>query len=174
MESWRLGLVVALGCGCAVASAEVGVGAVEPSAAAPLVSDGGSAQAAPAGSSRIAGVVRATETGERIAGAIVVLQSTALEGIRETQTNGDGLYAFGDLAPGTYTVQVLYRQVDVAKTTTLPAGAKFRADFTIDPDSDGIVCRLPARRNPPLDESLLSVDANEARLRGLPRVRRGL
>ena len=122
----------------------------------------------------ISGHVVDQDTREPLANALVVLQSTALQGTRETQTNDKGLYAFRDLPPGTYTIQVLYRQADISKVTTLPTGAKFRANFSLDPDRDGIVCRLPGVRYRPLDESLLSVDDDEARLRGLPRTRRGL
>ena len=126
------------------------------------------------GSGEIAGAVTDEVTGARLEGALVVLQSTALPRARETQTNANGLYRFRDLPPGTYTVQVLYRQVDVAKVTTLRAETKHRMFFKFDADGDGIVCRLPASPYRSLDESLLSLDPDEAELLGRPRVRRRL
>ena len=84
----------------------------------------------------ISGVVTNQKTKERIPNALVVLQCTCLQGTRETQTNDNGLYAFRNLPPGTYTIQVLAGQADVSKVTTLPRGAKFRADFTMDPNNE--------------------------------------
>lgn len=111
-----------------------------------------------------------SETGERVPDALVILQSSSLQGSRETLTNDNGVYAFRDLPAGTYTIQVLSGRAAVAKVTTLPDGAKFRASFTLDPDDDGIVCRLPARVRPALDVSLFSItDVSEARLLGVPR-----
>lgn len=111
-----------------------------------------------------------SKTGDRVPDALVILQSSSLQGTRETMTNDNGLYAFRDLPPGTYTIQVLSGRADVAKVTTLPDGANFRANFKLDPDDDGIVCRLPANVRPALDVSLFSItDAREARLLDVPR-----
>jgi len=87
----------------------------------------------------ISGVIRHPKTKERIPNAIVVLQCTCLQGLQETTTNAEGLYAFKDLPPGTYTVQVLIGQADESKVATLPRGAKFRADFAVDPAEDNVV-----------------------------------
>ena len=84
----------------------------------------------------ISGVVTHSKTKERVADALVILQCSCLQGTRETQTNSNGLYAFRDLPPGTYTIQVLSGQADVSKVTTLPLGSKFRANFSIDPDNE--------------------------------------
>ncbi|MCH9688733.1 MAG: TonB-dependent receptor [Deltaproteobacteria bacterium] len=84
----------------------------------------------------ISGVLTHGKTKERISGALVVLQCSCLQGPRETQTNANGLYAFRNLPPGTYTVQVLAGQADVSKVANLPRGAKFRANFTVDPDDE--------------------------------------
>ncbi len=92
------------------------------------------AQAANEGT--ISGVLTHGKTKERISGALVILQCSCLQGPRETQTNANGLYAFRNLPPGTYTVQVLQGQADVSKVANLPRGAKFRANFTIDPDDE--------------------------------------
>jgi hypothetical protein len=84
----------------------------------------------------ISGVVTNSKTKEKIKGALIVLQCTCLQGTRESQTNESGLYAFRDLPPGTYTIQVLVGQADVSKVTTLPRGAKFRANFSVDPANE--------------------------------------
>ncbi len=84
----------------------------------------------------ISGVVTNSKTKERIGEALVILQCACLQGARETQTNANGLYAFRDLPPGTYTVQVLAGQADVSKVADLPGGAKFRANFTLNPDDE--------------------------------------
>ncbi|MEM7152433.1 MAG: VIT domain-containing protein [Myxococcota bacterium] len=93
----------------------------------------------------ISGVVTHTETNERME-ALVVLQCACLEGHRETMTNDRGIYAFRDLPPGTYTIQVLSGQADVSKVVELPGGAKFRANFRINPDNEfRRVIRVEAR-----------------------------
>jgi hypothetical protein len=92
------------------------------------------AEETPGGS--IAGIVVHAKSGARLAGALVVLQCTCLASAMETTTNENGLYAFRALPPGTYTIQVLSGEADVSKVTTLPAAAKFRANFRIDPQAD--------------------------------------
>ena len=69
-----------------------------------------------------------------LANAIVVLQSTALEAQHEQMTNERGFYKFKNLPPGNYTIQVLYNRASVSKITALPENARFRANFTIDPN----------------------------------------
>ena len=86
-------------------------------------------------SGTISGVVHDPDTKKKIPDALVILQCTCLSGTRETKTNRNGLYAFRHLPPGTYTVQVLAGTADVSKVTTLPRGAKFRANFKVSPDS---------------------------------------
>lgn len=87
-------------------------------------------------SGAISGAVGHSETREPIPGAIVVLQCTCMEGPREAITNHRGLYVFRDVPPGQHTVRVLSGQADVTKTFSLPAGARFRANFSLDPDAD--------------------------------------
>ena len=84
----------------------------------------------------ISGVVTNSKTREKVKGALVVLQCTCLQGTRETTTNDSGLYTFGKLPPGTYTIQVLNGQADVSKVATLPRSAKFRANFSVDPNNN--------------------------------------
>jgi hypothetical protein len=116
----------------------------------------------------IAGQVQRADNRGGIPNALVILQSSALPSTRETQTNAQGLYRFANLPAGTYTVQVLAGHANVSKVTTLPEGTRFRANFRVDPERDPIICHLPAGR-PSLRESLLSVDAQEARLRHIPK-----
>lgn len=121
----------------------------------------------------ISGAVIDTNAKVPIPNALVVLQSSALLGTRETQTNDRGIYAFRELPPGTYTVQVLAGHADVSKVTTLPDGAHFRANFRLDPQRDRIVCRLPGNYRPTEpDQSLMSINASEARLLGTPKITR--
>ena len=58
-----------------------------------------------------------------------------LDETRGVMTDARGVYAFAELPPGTYTIQVLFGKANVSKVTTLPAGAKFRANFRLDPRS---------------------------------------
>jgi len=84
----------------------------------------------------ISGAVTDRNNNDKIENAIVVIQCACLQGTRETRTNAEGLYSFRNLPPGTYTVQVLYGQADISKVTNLPRGAKFRANFAIDPKNE--------------------------------------
>ena len=92
----------------------------------------------------IAGAVTHEKTGRPIEGALVIVQCTCLQAPRETTTNADGLYTLRDLPPGRYTVQVLFQDANVNKTLEVPAGAKLRTNFRLDPefrfvvDLDGI------------------------------------
>lgn len=93
----------------------------------------------------ISGVVRNT-TGAPLANALVILQSTALAAPYESFTNERGLYVFKQLPPGNYTIQVLYAKVDISKIAHLPEDAKFRANFSIDPEKGcmlGMVVEQP-------------------------------
>lgn len=84
----------------------------------------------------INGVVTDSTSGDPIEGALVVLQCTCLQGQIERTTNAAGVYSFRDLPPGNYTIQVLYQKANITKITTLPRGAKFRANFSIDPKNE--------------------------------------
>ncbi|MCB9716722.1 MAG: carboxypeptidase regulatory-like domain-containing protein [Myxococcales bacterium] len=105
---------------------------VEPE---PEVTDANGPEARPSGGS-ISGRVTNSETKEPIQDALVILQCTCLNGTREAGTSDNGLYRFDRLPPGTYTIQVLAGQADVSKVTTLPAGARFRANFSVDPQQE--------------------------------------
>ncbi len=84
----------------------------------------------------ISGVVTNAKTKEPQTRALVILQCACLQGSREMQTNEEGLFAFRDLPPGTYTVQVLAGEADVSKVAELPRGAKLRANFLVDLDDE--------------------------------------
>jgi hypothetical protein len=83
----------------------------------------------------IAGFVRYPE-GAPQPNALVVLMSTALDGQQERMTDARGFYAFKNLPPGKYTIQVLSGSANVSKITTLDENARFRANFAIDPDEN--------------------------------------
>jgi tetratricopeptide (TPR) repeat protein len=84
----------------------------------------------------ISGVVNDSRTKEKLSSALVLLQCECLLGAREMMTNENGRYAFRELPPGTYTVQVLSGQANVSKVLTLPRDDKFRANFSIDPQNE--------------------------------------
>ncbi len=120
------------------------------------------------GAGAISGVVTHKKSKERLPQAMVILQSTALPEVREASTNEQGIYAFGQLPPGTYSIQVLAGSSDTSKVTTLPSGARFRANFSVDPDRGNIVCHFPGGPRTEPDESLFSIGKQEARLLGVP------
>ena len=98
----------------------------------------------------ITGTVSDQKTGEKIEDALVILQCSCLQGVRETTTNADGIYAFRNLPPGKFTVQVLVGDTDVNKSMDVPAGAQSRANFQIGADrgtSIDIVVTPPIRRD---------------------------
>lgn len=86
-----------------------------------------------ASGAQITGLIVDSRTGDLIDGALVVLQCTCLEGIRESQSNRDGQYRFEDLPAGSYTVQVLYGRADSSRIFTLDRGLRARVHFRIDP-----------------------------------------
>lgn len=105
-------------------------------AALPVVAVGASAPVEVTEGGMISGVVTNSKTKARLKDAIVVLQCTCLEAARETKTDAGGLYTFRDLPPGSYTLQVLIGQADVSKVFALPDGARFRANFSVDPHNE--------------------------------------
>src|SRR5690606_29667547 len=72
-------------------------------------------------------------SGQKVSGALVIIQCTCLQGERDVMTNADGLYTFRNLPQGKYTVQVLYQDANVSKTMDVLPGTKMRANFDIDP-----------------------------------------
>ncbi len=124
-------------------------------------------------SGRVNGQVRHPNTDVPLENAIVLLSSRGIPDLEMT-TDEFGRYGFEGLPPGTYTVQVLVGQADVAKVFALPDNAKFRANFSIDPENP-FVCTLPSMRNDRMDQSLFSVtNRSEARLLQNPVTRYGL
>lgn len=102
---------------------------------------------------QISGVVRDRD-GAPIAEAIVVLQSTALEGDRELMTDERGRYHFDDLPAGTYTVLALAGRANVSKLLSLADGAGARVNFTLSGEGvDVLVGVLIAPRKVPMDAS---------------------
>lgn len=98
-------------------------GTTTPSVAAP---------AAATESGTISGVVTLAATRGRVPEAIVIAQCTCLQEPRETQTNGEGLYAFRDLPPGTYTIQVLAGENDKSRVVAVEGGQRMRVDFRLE------------------------------------------
>lgn len=84
-----------------------------------------------AATATITGTVSAGEERESIAGALVVIQCSCIHTAREATTNDHGRYVFEDLPLGTYTIQVLSGQADVAKVVTIRHGTRVRADFSL-------------------------------------------
>ncbi|MBK8261767.1 MAG: TonB-dependent receptor [Nannocystis sp.] len=121
----------------------------------------------------ISGVVSDQTSGDKIESAIVVLQCACIQGTRETRTNADGLYSFRNLPPGTYTIQVLYGQADVSKITNLPRGAKFRANFSLDPKNEFkktiVVESKPVRSDPTVSTRITMEQAKNIPVGGTSR-----
>lgn len=88
------------------------------------------------GRGTIAGVVR-DAAGAPVEHALVILQSTALAESQERMTSARGVYAFVDLPAGNYTIQVLAGNANISRITMLPEGGRFRANFSVRPDSEG-------------------------------------
>ncbi|NVB40200.1 TonB-dependent receptor [Pseudenhygromyxa sp. WMMC2535] len=84
------------------------------------------------------GVVENSITGEPLEYALVILQCSCLDGPQERQTSATGVYSFTGLPPGSYTIQVLSGRADVSKIAQLPSGARFRANFSLDPKQSEI------------------------------------
>ena len=87
----------------------------------------------------ISGVVTDAKTGDKISGALVILQCSCLQGQREMQTNADGLYSFRNLPQGKYTVQVLFGQANVSRSFDLPIRVRARADFLVAPENKFVI-----------------------------------
>ena len=125
-------LVLLSGLACAASQSSIEPNELE------LVTRGQPAVAA-ADTGVINGVVKDTRTGEALENAIVVLQCTCLPEQREAMTNARGIYSFAGLPAGNYSVMVLAGQAQVTKTTQLPRGAKFRANFSVDPSKQQVI-----------------------------------
>jgi hypothetical protein len=85
---------------------------------------------------RINGLVEHSVEDGPIADALVVLQCSCLPAQQERFTDERGLYTFDGLPEGNYTIQVLKGKANTSKVTHLPEGAKFRANFSINPEAD--------------------------------------
>lgn len=83
---------------------------------------------------RIAGVVTHTQTRAALESVQVTLRCDCLAAPRTTNTNARGIYMFTDLPPGEYSVEVVAGPTTVTKVTRLPRSAKFRANFSVDPE----------------------------------------
>lgn len=90
------------------------------------------------GRGAIQGGVHDLHTGRRIAGALIIVQCTCLDGPREARTDAQGIYSFGDLPPGTYTVQALYKRGEISKTVVLSATARATISFAVDPERPAV------------------------------------
>ena len=101
-----------------------------------LASDDADAAPPSSDSGIINGTVKNSNTDQPIAGALVVLQCSCLGGQQERFTNERGIYSFTDLPQGNYTIQVLSGKANTSKVTELPRGAKFRANFSVNPEQD--------------------------------------
>jgi hypothetical protein len=101
-----------------------------------LASDDADAAPPSSDSGVINGTVKNSNDGKPIADALVVLQCSCLNGQQERFTNERGIYSFTDLPQGNYTVQVLAGKANTSKVTELPRGAKFKANFAVNPNQD--------------------------------------
>lgn len=84
----------------------------------------------------IQGAVHQPTTGARIAGARVILECSCIPNLRETRTDARGLYSFGDLPAGSYSVQVIFQNIDVSQSMALPLGVQAIMHFALAPTRD--------------------------------------
>lgn len=131
----RLALLALVTCAC-------GVPRVVPLTHAPAVRSEPTVTYDADAAGSVRGLVRHHTTEAPLGNAIVVLQSSSIPALEMT-TDEYGRYAFAGLPAGTYTVQILVGQADVSKVFTLPDSAKFRANFSVDPEN-AFACPLPA------------------------------
>jgi hypothetical protein len=90
----------------------------------------------------ISGVVRGRD-GFPLTNAYVALQSTADERPQQLLTNERGSFEFKALASGNYTLQIFAGKASVSKIVELPKDARFRANFSVDPDEYTVVGGAP-------------------------------
>lgn len=81
----------------------------------------------------VQGVVLDRESGAVYPDAVVVLSCSCLQGAREVTTDVNGVYRFGELPAGQYTVNALYGKADVSQVVGLKEGLRTRVDFRIEP-----------------------------------------
>ena len=107
-------------------------------------------RAAPPAAVVLQGVVRDQNSGDPIAGALVIVQCACLQGPVETTTDASGVYNLRNLPPGNYTVQVLSGQTMFTEAVAAAAGVS-RIDFKLDAASGRIVTNItveqPVRRD---------------------------
>jgi hypothetical protein len=87
------------------------------------------------------GIVR-DRSGAPVVDAVVVLQSVALHGDQSRVTNERGIYAFDQLPPGSYRIDVFFGKANVSHVVNLPKDTRLRANFSLDPDSDQRDCEI--------------------------------
>ncbi len=93
--------------------------------------------AAPESRAQIEGFVTDLNTGEPIAGALIILTCPCLLpdiAQVEIQTQADGSYQLRDRPPGDYTVQLLVGLVTMERRVSVAAGTRARVDFRIVPE----------------------------------------
>ncbi|HVI04395.1 MAG TPA: von Willebrand factor type A domain-containing protein, partial [Enhygromyxa sp.] len=87
----------------------------------------------------IVGVVKDSNNDRPIENALVLLQCECLPEQQEALTNARGIYSFGELPPGSYTIQVLAGEANVSKTVELSGDAKLRASFSVNQQTEDVV-----------------------------------
>ena len=78
----------------------------------------------------IVGLVIDGQTHQPVQNAVVVLQCDCIDGVFEKSTNATGAFGFRDLAPGTYTVQVLFGTYDRSVVVKVEPGRRTRIRIT--------------------------------------------
>ncbi len=104
----------------------------------------------PAEAVKIRGVVTHAELEEPIEGARVIAQCECATRSREVVTDADGVYSFGELPAGDYVITVLSGKAEIRKhIDDIPAGAKLRANFTINPEAEVVIDVIVTLGKPP-------------------------
>lgn len=150
-----LGLILGIGCRPATPSVIVAPVATptppSPSPATP--------RRVPAG--RVSGVITHAQTRGRITDATVTLECDCLDAPISLPISPQGIYTRPELGPGNYSLTVESGLATVIKRFELPKGARFRANFTIDPDTPQR--REVTIRTMPIDRSRRSLHSTSWR-----------
>ncbi len=86
----------------------------------------------------LAGVVQDKASGDRLKGALVVIQCDCMQDSRETATDAEGIYKFHDLPSGEYRILLVYKTDGARRDIVIRPGVLTRVNFRIDLDPDSI------------------------------------
>lgn len=114
------------------------------------------------GTGAVSGVVSDTGLDAALEGATVTLRCDCLDQPRTVQTNGRGIYAFGELPAGRYELRAEVGPVSSTREFELPERAKYRANFGLNLIGAPMSEEISTEPDRPRDGSAV-VDISEAK-----------